>query len=114
MRFPKTVYRNGEDPDERFSLANERTFLAWIRTSLALISGGVALAALNQVSPTKGHHLVSIVLIVIGILGPVYAWFMWIRNEKALRLAKPLPSPAFALPLAILVSVIGIALVVTL
>lgn len=30
--------REGRDPDYRFSLANERTFLAWIRTALALLS----------------------------------------------------------------------------
>lgn len=36
----------GHDPDYRFSLANERTFLAWLRTALALLGGGVALASL--------------------------------------------------------------------
>jgi putative membrane protein len=35
-RFPRWVYGAGDEPDARFSLANERTFLAWIRTSLAL------------------------------------------------------------------------------
>lgn len=114
MRFPKRVYREGEDPDERFSLANERTFLAWIRTSLALISGGVALSALNQVAPSTGHHIVSIVLVLMGIIGPLYAWTSWIRNEKALRLKAPLPAPIFALPLAILVVLIGLALVLEL
>lgn len=36
----------GTEPDYRFTLANERTFLAWIRTALALIAGGVAVAQL--------------------------------------------------------------------
>jgi putative membrane protein len=35
-----------QEPDFRFTLANERTFLAWIRTALALIAGGVAVAQL--------------------------------------------------------------------
>jgi putative membrane protein len=35
---------SSSDPDYRFSLANERTFLAWIRTALALVAGGVAAA----------------------------------------------------------------------
>ncbi len=31
----------GKKPDYRFTLANERTFLAWIRTALALMAGAV-------------------------------------------------------------------------
>jgi hypothetical protein len=34
-----------QEPDYRFTFANERTFLAWIRTALALIAGGVAVAS---------------------------------------------------------------------
>lgn len=41
-RFPRRVFGEGQEPDARFSLANERTFLAWIRTSMALLAGGVA------------------------------------------------------------------------
>ena len=46
-RFPRSVYGVGDEPDPRFSLANERTFLAWIRTGLALSAAGVALEALD-------------------------------------------------------------------
>ncbi|WP_157593348.1 YidH family protein, partial [Sedimentibacter sp. B4] len=42
-RFPRSVYARGSEPDARFSLANERTFLAWISAGLALISVGVGL-----------------------------------------------------------------------
>ena len=42
-RFPGKVYRRGSEPDARFSLANERTFLTWVTTGLALLSVGVAL-----------------------------------------------------------------------
>ena len=45
-RVPRRVYGVGDEPDVRFSLANERTFLAWVRTSLALLAAGVALEAL--------------------------------------------------------------------
>lgn len=43
-RFPRRVFGQGTEPDARFTLANERTFLAWIGVSLALISVGVALS----------------------------------------------------------------------
>ena len=42
-RWPRWVYGGGTEPDARFTFANERTFLAWIRTALALLAGGVAL-----------------------------------------------------------------------
>ncbi|MGQ4496305.1 YidH family protein [Dermabacteraceae bacterium P13101] len=65
-RFPARVYRHGSEPDARFSLANERTFLAWLRTSLALIAGGVALETLGLgINPS--HRLAaSLILIVCG------------------------------------------------
>ena len=47
--FPDDPRSVGEEPDYRFTLANERTFLAWIRTALALIAGGVALVQLVPV-----------------------------------------------------------------
>lgn len=57
----------GTEPDYRFTLANERTYLAWVRTSLALIVSGVALM---QFVPEFGipgaRHVVSIVLVTTG------------------------------------------------
>ncbi|WP_345712331.1 YidH family protein, partial [Kineococcus glutinatus] len=57
-RWPRRVYGTGREPDARFSLANERTFLAWIRTSLALLGAGVALEAL-QVPVQPGFRLAA-------------------------------------------------------
>ncbi len=61
-RFPRQVFDRGEEPDARFTLANERTFLAWIRTSLALLAGGVALHVLGPAAhpqrppaPARSH-----------------------------------------------------------
>ncbi|CAN5341262.1 hypothetical protein BH09ACT6_BH09ACT6_08660 [soil metagenome] len=107
-RFPKRVYGAGDEPDPRFSLANERTFLAWIRTSLALIAGGVALEALN-VPIAPGFRLTAaLVLIGAGILAPVQAWFGWARVERAMREARPLPSSLFAPALAAVASLVGL------
>src|SRR4051812_33113486 len=66
-RFPRWVYGTGSDPDARFSLANERTFLAWIRTSLALLAGGVALEALRVGFQPQLRLAASILLTVAGI-----------------------------------------------
>lgn len=107
-RFPAAVYREGREPDARFSLANERTFLAWIRTSLALIAGGVALDALAAgIQPTL-RMAASVLLILAGIATPIQAWLGWMRSERALRLGAPLPSAILSLPIGIVVLVVGL------
>ncbi len=105
-RFPRWVYGVGNEPDARFSLANERTYLAWIRTALALIAGGVALDAL-ALPMHPGLRLAAVlVLVALGILSPVLAFTGWMAAERALRLGQPLPSSRTTLPVAI-----GVALV---
>lgn len=80
----------GEAPDYRFTLANERTFLAWVRTALALMAAGVALVqfvpGLNVV-----RHALGFLLIGLGgaLAGASYAH--WERNERAMRLGVDLP-----------------------
>ncbi|MEU1956297.1 YidH family protein [Nocardia rhamnosiphila] len=104
-RFPAQVYGRGSEPDARFSLANERTFLAWIRTSVALMAAGVAL----QVFGIGGHSapsvLASILLVACSIVLPVAAWVGWARVERSLRQQAPLPSPGLAGPLAAVLAV---------
>lgn len=107
-RFPSRVYNKGEEPDPRFTLANERTFLAWIRTSLALIAAGVALEALDLPLQPVLRLAASLVLIVAGLLTPVQAWFGWMATERSLRQSRPLPSSAMGAPLAAAASLVGI------
>jgi len=111
-RFPRRLYEAGTEPDPRYSLANERTFLAWIRTSLALIAAGVALEVLALGIQPGLRLTASIVLIVAGIGTPVQAWFGWISAEKAMRLGRSLPAPTFAGPIAVAVIVSGILIVI--
>jgi putative membrane protein len=106
-RFPAMVYRRGDEPDARFTLANERTFLAWIRSALALLAAGVALEALGLGLHTGFRLAASLLLVTAGILTPIQAWVGWIRTERALRLHTPLPSAGLALPLAVIVITAG-------
>lgn len=107
-RFPRGVYRHGTEPDARFSLANERTFLAWIRTALALLAGGVALESLGLGIHPGLRSAASLLLLVAGIATPVQAWFGWGHAERALRRGAPLPSALLALPIGVVVVVVGV------
>ena len=107
VRFPRSVYGIGDDPDPRFSLANERTFLAWISTGLGLLAAGVALETFAIDLQPALRLAASILLIVAGIATPIQAWLGWMRTERAMRLSLPLPSPRLALPLVIIIAVAG-------
>lgn len=109
-RWPGWVYRNGEEPDVRFTLANERTFLAWIRTALALLAGGVALDALNVGQSTTARTVLTVGLVAVGLVAAAGAWFRWARAERALRLGEPLPAPLLAAVIAF--GVVAVAVVV--
>jgi len=91
-RRPRWVYEAGEEPDARFSLANERTFLAWIRTSIALLAGGVALDAVGLGADRWLQTVLAITLVLLGLSCAATAWLRWARAERALRRGEPLPS----------------------
>ncbi len=65
-RRPHWVYDAGEEPDPRFSLANERTFLAWVRTSLAILAGAVALDSLKVPSSAPLRTTIVVGLVLFG------------------------------------------------
>jgi len=103
-RFPRRVYQVGAEPDPRFTLANERTFLAWIRTALAFIAVGVALEALALPVQPALRLSAAVVLLVLGLAVPLLAWFTWGAVERALRQGAPLPGSRVALPVVLGVS----------
>lgn len=107
-RFPASVFATGDEPDPRFTLANERTFLAWIRTGLALIAGGVALEALALPVQPGFRFAASLVLLVLGLLVPIMGWLGWAATERAMRHGRPLPGSWIAAPLAAGVVVVAV------
>lgn len=115
MRRIAALRATGDEPDYRFSLANERTFLAWVRTGLALIAAGVAVIRFVPGLEVVRHALG---LLLIGLGGTVAAlsWRHWYDNEVAMRRGEPLaPSLAprlMAVALA-LAAVIAAVLVVS-
>jgi putative membrane protein len=91
----------GEEPDYRFSLANERTFLAWIRTALAVMAAAVAVAQLLPDASDAGlRRALGVVLAVLGLAISAAAYPAWAANQRAMRRRA-------ALPRARLVPVVG-------
>jgi putative membrane protein len=80
----------GDEPDPRFTFANERTFLAWARTGLALIGGGLAAEQVLHFNLGGVHLLVALPAIVLGGVIGVVAYRRWVQNERAMRLGEPL------------------------
>jgi len=104
------VYAEGTEPDPRFTFANERTFLAWIRTGLGFLAAGVAIAAVARLNAHLGPEVrvASCFLIICGLVCGIGAFTRWMRNERAMRLKKPLPSSPLLLVLTTTVTVVGI------
>ncbi|WP_374946200.1 YidH family protein [Agreia sp.] len=95
-------------------MANERTFLAWIRTSLALIAGGVALEALGLDLQVQLRLAAAGVLVLAGMVVPLIAWREWMQTERALRLDEPLPAARTGLVMAAAIALAGLLVAVAL
>ena len=111
MRIPPWR-TSGREPDYRFSLANERTFLAWIRTALSLLAGGVLLEQFaTRLEPRFVVVALAIALAVLSSILSAVAYLRWKANEIAMRHDKPLPAtiavPLLAMSAAIVSAVIA-------
>jgi putative membrane protein len=84
----------GHEPDYRFSLANERTFLAWTRTALALLAGGVLLHEFaSRMEPTWLLGALSVALAIASVILSAGAFLQWRANQVAMRNDRGLPRP---------------------
>ena len=101
----------GTEPDPRFTFANERTFLAWSRTALALVVAGLAIVQLLPPFPgvPVGRHLLGVPLIVLGAVLAVVAYAEWVRNQHALRRGEPMPKSN--MPWILAATITGMAIV---
>jgi putative membrane protein len=101
----------GTEPDPRFSFANERTFLAWSRTALALVVAGLGIVQLLPPFPgvPEGRHLLGVPLIVLGAVLAVVAYAEWVRNQHALRRGEPMPKSN--MPWILAATITGMAIV---
>ncbi|HKN54181.1 MAG TPA: DUF202 domain-containing protein [Amycolatopsis sp.] len=83
----------GTEPDYRFTLANERTFLAWLRTALGLLAGGVAVHQLIPAPAALSRVLAALCVLLAAALAAT-AYPRWRRVQIAMRTGEPLPRSA--------------------
>ncbi len=107
-RFPQQIFGDGEEPDPRLSQANERTFLAWIRTALALLAGAVAVHTPAVDLDVWVKTVASLCLLAAAGLAITQSWTRWRATERAIRSGEPLPG--FGGP-AMLAAVLGVLIV---
>ncbi|MBK0004769.1 YidH family protein [Erwinia sp. S38] len=109
------ISRLGEAPDYRFSLANERTFLAWIRTALGFLAAGVGLDQLAPeiTSPVIRELLALLLCLFAGSLA-IYGYLRWLRNEKAMRLKEDLPYTQSLLVISLILMIVAMIVMIAL
>jgi putative membrane protein len=102
-----------DEPDVRFTYANERTFLAWNRTALALIATGVAATQLlPRLSVSGGRRLLGLPLIALGAVVAAESYRHWRANQRAMKRGEPLPASSMPIVLTVGIVVVGLMAVV--
>jgi putative membrane protein len=100
----------GTEPDPRWTFANERTFLAWSRTALALVVAGLGVVQLLPPFPGVpwGRHVLGMPLIVFGAIVAVTAYREWTSSQRAMRRGEPLPRSVMPRLLSVIVAVMAV------
>jgi len=107
--------QSSAEPDYRFTLANERTFLAWFRTSVALIAGGVAVIQLVPEFAFPGaRHALGVLLTVGGGVLSVAAFRRWQQVQRAMRRKEDLPPTSIPAVLGVTLAALTVFLVILL
>jgi putative membrane protein len=105
-------------PDPRFLLANERTFLAWMRTSLAVGAAGLGIAGLApDTDPPWVRSAIAVGLAVLALLLLRWAVHRYLAADRALRTGGDMPhlhgARFLALGLGLLIAISIVALLIT-
>lgn len=113
MRRTPRWFTEGEEPDYRFSLANERTFLAWLRTGLALLAGAVALTQFVPAQTTTVLNTgLAALLAATGALLSGQAYRRWAAVQRAMRTGRPLPMTWLPFIIGWAAALVGVVVVV--
>ncbi len=107
-----TWSQGGQEPDPRFTMANERTFLAWLRTSLAFLAAAVALEAVQLPWPDAVRTSLAVLLVLIATGCALHAWLSWARTQRALRHGEPLPGPRASRTVVAALVLVGLVVLV--
>jgi putative membrane protein len=116
-------YKN--KPDVREHLANERTLLAWIRTSIGIMAFGFVVVKfslfIRQITlllgkdiivPPHGHSsLIGILLVVVGAVILLLAYIKYHKTEKQITNNTFSPSTSLVFYLTLILIIISILLI---
>ncbi len=104
-------YKKRLDPAARFLLANERTFLAWVRTALAVMVGGIALTQLGDES--NAQTTAGLIVVLLGSFMAAVGYLRFRAADKAIRHGKLPVTGREPLVQASGIILVAVALVVT-
>jgi putative membrane protein len=110
---PEDARAHESEPDYRMSLAAERTYLAYVRTSLAMLAAGVAVVGALPDAGYEGlRRIIGVILVVTGLLVAVSAQLRLRQVTAAMRRGEPMPRSRTITPVTVGVAVAaGLALV---
>ena len=111
-RIPRGVFGQGTEPDPLYSLANERTYLSWLRLAITLMAAAVAIDRLFVAHPWLGDQVLSLGLVAISLAAGAVGVHRWYSAERALRLRQPLTGFSIPLLFTLAVALIGGGVVV--
>lgn len=97
-------------PDARFTLAAERTLLAWVRTALGSIAGGVAIVYVApDVTDAIVETVLGLVMVALGCAIVLLGAWRWRRTDRALRRGEPMPGSSQVIIVVAAIVVVAVA-----